>query len=88
MENKAIETECVEPCPYCGKENIYQNYDAAAHGYKAFCQECGAEIMLCDECLHADDNPGGRCDWHELYGKLGDEVRGICFRGITKHKEG
>ena len=37
------------------------------------------------EEFNADDNPGGRCDWHEE--KHGDEVRSICFRGITKHKE-
>lgn len=85
MKNKAIETECVEPCPYCEEENIYPNYDAAANGYKAICRGCGEEIMLCDECLHADDNPGGRCDWCEE--KHGDEAWGICFRGVTKHKE-
>ena len=32
----------------------------------------GESILLCDECLHADDNPGQRCDW--------DENTGRCFR--------
>lgn len=64
-------TEAVECCPKCGGENIFPNWDVESQGYEAVCHECGAEMMLCDECLHADDNPAGRCDWSECGG---------CFR--------
>lgn len=80
---KGVDRECIEPCPNCGHENVYVNYDPVANGYKAICQECGQEIMLCDECLHADGNEGDSsiCDWHGTH-KNG-KCYGKCFRGET-----
>lgn len=68
--------EVVEPCPYCGHDNLWENLDPVANGYVAVCQECGEEIMLCDECLHSDDNPDQKCDWQKCDGCKG----GTCFR--------
>lgn len=73
--------EAIECCPFCDSENVFVNH----HGYKAVCNECGEEMMLCDECRHADDNPTMICDWHEI--KINNISYGVCFRGITKHKE-
>lgn len=68
-------TEAVEVCPHCERENVYPNWDVKTQSYVAICQECGKEIMLCDECLHADDNPGQKCNWCEEKG---------CFRHPKK----
>lgn len=62
--------EVVEVCPHCDAENVYTNYCADLLGYRVTCKECGASILLCDECFHADDNKNGYCDWHD----------GTCFR--------
>ena len=75
------EWECIETCPHCDCDNIFSNYDPVANGYKAICWNCGATIMLCDECLHADDNLSQKCDWHGTY-KNG-KCYGKCFRGET-----
>lgn len=86
MKNKTktiVETEAVEICPFCEGENIYPNWDVTTQGYVAVCQHCGEQIMLCDECRHAEDNREGRCDWHEIVGE--NHLEGHCFRGITKH---
>lgn len=71
----------IETCPHCDGENDYLD----PIGYVAKCAHCGEEIMLCDKCMHADDNPYMKCDWHEevIDGKL----CGVCFRGITHRKE-
>lgn len=78
-------TECVEACPHCGCENVFRNYDAGANGYKGTCFNCGSEIFLCDECMHADDNLSMRCDWKGTI-KNG-KCYGECFRGKTANKE-
>ena len=62
--------EEVEVCPYCGGENILQ-WDVEANGYEATCQHCGKPMMLCDACLHSDDNKEMKCYWSEATG---------CFR--------
>lgn len=64
-------TEAVEGCPHCMTENVYPNYDVVGNNYTAVCKNCGEEIMLCDECFHADDNREHKCDWTEKDG---------CFR--------
>ena len=74
LDSQKPTTEAVDVCPHCEHENVYPEWDAQRDGYVARCQECGKLIMLCDECLHADDNAGGMCDWRELNGE------GICFR--------
>lgn len=74
-------TEAVEVCPHCVSENVFPNWDVQKQGYVAKCQHCGEEIMLCDECLHADDNECRRCDWHES-----SDGTGHCFRGSTVRK--
>lgn len=79
---KRICTEAVEICSYCEKENIFQNYDADQKGYKVRCQHCGKEIMLCDECLHAEDNKGMKCDWHP---SEYNNAAGVCFRGVARN---
>lgn len=52
--------EVVEVCPECGAENIIR-WDVETEGYVAYCPHCGSKMMLCDECLHADDVKV--CDW-------------------------
>ena len=71
QENLNVETEAVECCPHCDCENVYPNWDVKTQGYVAKCKGCGEDILLCDECLHADDNPGQKCDWSKERG---------CFR--------
>ena len=71
MEQKRIVEEAVETCPYCGEENVYNNIDVVGQDYVAQCKNCHQDIMLCDECLNAEDNPGQRCDWSPKNG---------CFR--------
>jgi len=50
----------VEYCANCECENVFR-WDVKEDGYVAFCPHCGALLMLCDECTHAEDNPGMRC---------------------------
>jgi Zn ribbon nucleic-acid-binding protein len=70
--------EAVEMCPFCESENTYPMWDVNTKGYTVKCNHCGKEIMLCDECTHAEDNPLMSCDWCKT------ECGGKCFRGITK----
>ena len=56
--------EEVEVCPNCMGENIIQ-WDVEKDGYKVKCQHCGEEMMLCDACLHSEDNEDRFCDWSE-----------------------
>lgn len=69
--DEAIETEQVEMCPDCGRENVYPNW-TPEDGWRQKCQNCGEMILLCDACLHADDNSGRICDW--------DNITCKCFR--------
>ena len=56
--------EVTEVCPHCESENtIVWNVDI--EGYVAYCPRCGNKMMLCDECLHAEDNKAQKCDWCE-----------------------
>lgn len=74
--------EVIEICPECSKENFWIGLDPIACNYTAICQHCGAEMMLCDECLNAKDNPYQKCDWHECKGCK----NGTCFRNQRKHR--
>ena len=76
-------SEAVETCPCCGSENVYPDWQAEKQGYVAVCENCGVEIMLCNECLHADDNQARRCDWHTKI--KGRSIVWTCFR--RKEKE-
>ena len=53
-----------EVCPNCGVENEIHGWDTDRDGFTAYCPHCGCTMMLCDECMHAEDNPGKICDWH------------------------
>lgn len=79
------ESEAVEICPFCEGENVFPNYDVTNDGYVVKCQHCGEEMMLCDECLHKDDNKPCVCDWHEEI-KSENKIEGHCFRGVTHHR--
>lgn len=70
--------EAVEMCPHCEHENVYPMWDVSVKGYVAICSHCGKEILLCDECIHAEDNLFMKCDWCKT------DCGGKCFRGITK----
>ncbi len=78
---KEINIEQVEICPECDAENVFPGWDPEEKGYIATCQTCGKKIFLCDACLHADDNPKGKCDWYK-----NEDGRG-CFRGWIKKGE-
>lgn len=71
--------EVVEVCPHCDSENIYKNLNAKKNGYIAKCLYCEEEIFLCDECMHAKDNPAMSCNW------CATKTGGKCFRGETKN---
>ena len=50
-----MKRECVEICPHCEQE-ITKKWDVEKNGYQITCPNCGKKIMLCDECLHSEDN--------------------------------
>ena len=56
--------EETETCPHCMSDNTIL-HDVEQDGYQVICQHCGKPIMLCDACMHSDDNPGRKCDWTE-----------------------
>lgn len=74
----------VEVCAFCGVENEMV-WDIDELGYEAFCPVCGNKMMLCDECMHSEDEMnenGNHCD----YGEHEDgSVR--CFRCIENKKK-
>lgn len=84
---KAIVTEAIECCPYCGSENAYPNWNAEKDGYIVTCKECGKKIFLCDECLHAEDNSLMWCDWEEYAADEGTFSGRGCKRGWIKKGE-
>lgn len=67
--------EAVEVCPHCMQEVPVSNW-APSDGYLVYCPFCFESILLCDECMHAEDNPGRICDW--------DSTTGRCFRDYKK----
>ncbi len=58
-----VEHWVIELCPYCDTE-INMNWDVQKYGYKVFCPYCGNRLMLCDECMHGDDEATGGCDYN------------------------
>lgn len=52
--------EVVEMCGNCMRENTFV-WDVDTEGYKTYCPFCGEPMMLCDACLHAEDNPYQKC---------------------------
>lgn len=68
--------EEVEVCPHCDTE-VTVMWDVEKQGYRATCPNCGEELMLCDACMHSDDNEGMDCDWSE---------NGGCFRHRKEQK--
>lgn len=70
MEQTIVE-EVAELCPYCGEENIYHNIDVVGQNYVVTCHNCHQDMLLCGECIDADDNPEQFCDWSQENG---------CFR--------
>lgn len=67
-ENKLIEV--VEVCPHCMSENVLL-WNSEKDGFEFTCKHCGEKIMLCSECLRAEDNKEEKCDWCQEDG---------CFR--------
>lgn len=67
--------EAVEVCPHCMGENTVPDW-APSDGYRVKCSHCGESILLCDECMHAEDNLDRNCDW--------DDTTGKCFRDYKK----
>ena len=51
-----------EMCGQCGTESVMA-WDTDKRGYMATCPHCGKPLLLCDECLHSEDNEAKRCDW-------------------------
>ena len=67
----------IEVCPECDAENEIV-WDVETMGYEAYCPVCGAQMLLCDECIHAEDGlneNSSSCDWHKDKGG-----RSVCFR--------
>ena len=64
---KSFNNMVVEVCPHCMSENVMV-WDVSKNGYRAYCPVCGKPMMLCDECIHAEDGMnenGSHCDWRE-----------------------
>ncbi len=61
-----------EVCSCCDAENTFE-WDVETEGYRAFCQHCGAELMLCNVCMSEDT----KCDW---YGSC-------CYRKVEQAEE-
>ncbi len=57
----------IEMCGECGNE-VEMAWDTDLQGYKATCPYCGKPLLLCDECLHSEDNETQRCDWNKETG--------------------
>lgn len=72
-----MEREEIEICPFCNKE-IEKKWDVETEGYQITCTECGEKIMLCDACLHSEDNKQKDCDWTMEKG---------CFRKIKESRK-
>lgn len=71
-----------ETCPHCEHVNVFE-WNVSTMGYQAHCVFCGKPLLLCDECIHADDGLNAECrgcDWHAT------EDGKSCFR--CKKKEG
>lgn len=64
------EYEVTEVCPHCESE-VTIIWNVKTMGYKAFCPVCGECLMLCNECLHAEDGRGF-CDY--------DRETDSCYR--------
>lgn len=52
--------EEVEMCPECGYENVIQ-WNVEKDVWEIKCQQCGERIMLCDACMHSEDNKDMKC---------------------------
>lgn len=75
LKEKILQEE-VEVCPHCMGENIIQ-WNVGRDGYEINCQHCGKRIMLCDACLHSDDNELRKCDWNENDGCFRKKDQGV-----------
>lgn len=64
------ENYIVECCSLCDTENEFR-WDVETEGYEAFCPHCGKPMLICSECMRAEDNQLQKCDWSE---------NGKCFR--------
>jgi hypothetical protein len=74
IDMKATEEKiAAETCPYCKNEiELRLPWKPQGSEYQIYCPFCGEKIMLCDACLHAEDNEAGKCDWIDGKG---------CWRG-------
>jgi len=81
FENHSV----TEVCPNCEHE-ITMIWDVNDLGYRAFCPVCGEQMMLCDECIHAEDGLNencSSCDWQEH-----DDGTSRCFRTRKETDDG
>jgi tRNA G26 N,N-dimethylase Trm1 len=80
-------TTAVEYCPNCETE-VEMRWDVKSSGYKAFCPHCGERLMLCDECMHPqDEDETPHCDYDRRTDSCwrnpkADEKCPICGYGI------
>ena len=56
-----------EYCSECESESTLF-WDVNRDGYKAYCPVCGAELMLCDECLYRTGEYANDCDYNKNTG--------------------
>ena len=74
-----------EICPHCDNSNEFYFWDTKEKSYIVACGHCGECMFLCDACLHADDNPRRKCDWHEE--TIDGKKYSCCFRGKYEVKD-
>lgn len=55
-----------EFCSNCDTE-VELVWDVDVDGFKAFCPHCGERLMLCDACLHREDDYACVCDYDSIH---------------------
>ncbi len=71
-----MKREEIELCFNCQTE-IHKIWDVEKDEYQIPCTKCGEKIMLCDACLHSEDNKEKHCDWTIENGCLERERRAV-----------
>ena len=53
-----------QTCEHCKGYNTFR-HDIQKEGWYHKCIGCGEDMLLCDACLAAEDNPRHTCNWYK-----------------------